>query len=330
MNNLNNSNIKLAVSLYSFSSEYINGVLDLDGILKKAKEMGYEGIEIVAAQMVPNYPYPTDEWLYSFKELLQKYELSPVCWSAYIDMGIHSDRDLSDEEIIEYTLNDMIYAKKAGFPLVRTQHSISPAIFKKMLPFCEKLDIKLAIEMHHPHHPEVDEWKEYIKICKTEGKGYLGIVPDCGIFQNYPHKLFLDQALEMGFRSNILDRVVALHATDTPLEVVINSENLTADEIVVAKDLYSTFNHPARVEQLKDLIDISFYFHGKFYYAYEGENDRCIPYDEIMNELTWLSYNGYMACEYEGHHFVDCYEVTAEEQLTRYVDMHCRILQSSD
>lgn len=317
--------IKLAVSLYSFSSEYINGELDLEGILKKVKEMGYEGIEIVAAQMVPNYPYPTDEWLYAFKKLLRKYELVPVCWSAYIDMGIRSDRDLSEAELIQYTLNDMIYAKKAGFPLVRTQHSISPAIFTKMLPYCEKLDIKLAIEMHHPHHPEVAEWKEYIKICKTIGRGYLGIVPDCGIFQNHPHKLFLDQAREMGFRPIVLDRVVALHGVDTPLDAVIATEKLTAEEISIAGDLYATFNHPAHVEQLEELMDISFYFHGKFYYAYEGENDKCIPYDKIMNALSRLSYDGYMACEYEGHHFADCYEIPTQEQLTRYVAMQKRL-----
>ena len=38
-----------------------------------------------------------------------------VCWSAYIDMGIRSDRDLTPEEIIQFTRNDMIYAKKAGY-----------------------------------------------------------------------------------------------------------------------------------------------------------------------------------------------------------------------
>ncbi len=48
--------IKLGISLYSFSTEYIHEKLDLEGVLKKAKDMGYEGIEIVAAQMVPEYP----------------------------------------------------------------------------------------------------------------------------------------------------------------------------------------------------------------------------------------------------------------------------------
>jgi len=323
---MNENKIKLAVSLYSFSSEFINGVLDLEGILKKVKEMGYQGIELVAAQMVPNYPYPADEWLEHLKCLLKKYDLTPVCWSAYIDRGLRSDRDLSEEEIIQYTLNDMIYAKKVGFPLVRSQHSISPAIFKRMLPYCQELGVKLTIEMHHPHHPEVPEWKEYIKICKNEGRGWLGIVPDCGIFQNHPHKLFLDQAIELGFRSDVLKKVVELHGVDSPIQKVIEQCGLTEAEIGVTKDMYSTFNHPAYVEQLKDLVDISPYIHGKFYYADEGENDNCIPYDSILKELVRLGFDGYMACEYEGHHFTDCFEIDSAEQLKRYVDMHKRII----
>ena len=127
-----------------------------------------------------------------------KYELEPVCWSAYIDMGIRSDRDLTEEEIIQFTVNDLIYAKKAGFPLVRTQHAISPKIFRQMIPFCKELGVKLTIEMHHPHHPEVPVWKEYFEIMKGEGKGWLGFVPDFSIFQTMPHKLYLDQAISFG------------------------------------------------------------------------------------------------------------------------------------
>jgi sugar phosphate isomerase/epimerase len=317
-----NNKIKLGVSLYSFSSEYINVKLSLEDILARVKSMGYKGIELVAAQMVPDYPNPSEKWLIELKELLDKYELQPVCWSAYIDMGLRSDRDLSESEIIQFTINDMIYAKKAGFPLVRTQYSISPEIMRKMIPYCKSLNMKLAIEMHHPHHPEVPVWKEYIALMKGEGKGWLGMVPDCGIFQNHPHQLYIDQALEMGFREDKLNRVIELHDVDTPIDMVL--EGLNDVEKRITKELYETFNHPATVEQLKDIIDISFYIHGKFYYLEEGKNDACIPYHQILPEIRELGYEGFIACEYEGHHFTD--ELDTAEQLNRYVNMNKRIL----
>lgn len=194
------ANIRLGLTLYSFSSEYINRKMNLDDILREARDMGYKGIEIIPAQMCPDYPYVTDEWIGYLKELLDKYELQPVCWSAYLDMGLATGRDLTEEEIIQFTVNDLIYAKKAGFPIVRSQFSIGPEIFRKMVPFCKKIGVKLTIEMHHPHYPKHELWQEYVRICREEGEGWLGIVPDFGIFINTPHKLWCDQALEMGFR----------------------------------------------------------------------------------------------------------------------------------
>lgn len=320
---MSDNNIKLGVSLYSLSSEYTTEKLDLEGCLAKVKELGYEGIEIVAAQMVPGYPYPTDEWLNEFKSLLKKYELQPVCWSAYIDMGIRSDRDLTEEEIIQFTVNDLIYAKKAGFPLVRTQHAISPKLFKQMIPYCMDFDVKLAIEMHHPHHLHVPVWQEFLEICNKEGNGYLGVVPDFGIFQRTPHKLYIDQAISNGFREEKLNEIIKLHTKEVPLEKVLKGE-LTLVEKAITEELYHKFNHPAAFEDLKELLPHTFYMHGKFYYLEENEDDKCIPYAELLPLIRDMGYKGYIASEYEGHHFTN--KVSSAEQLKRHVAMEKRIL----
>ena len=310
------SDIKLGISLYSFSTEFIHEKLDFEGVLKKAKDMGYQGVEIVAAQMVPDYPYPTDEWLAECKALLAKYELEPVCWSAYIDMGIRSDRDLTEDEIIQFTVNDLIYAKKAGFPLVRTQHAISPKIFRQMIPFCKELGVKLTIEMHHPHHPEVPVWKEYFDIMKNEGKGILGFVPDFSIFQTMPHKLYLDQAVSFGCRPEKLAEIVELHRQKADYSVVANGD-YNEIEKHTAEEMFGKFSAPAKMEQWKDIIDCAFYMHGKFYYLDNDEHDPCIPFEEIVAEIKRLGYKGYIASEYEGHHFDET--IDSEEQLRHFV-----------
>ena len=91
--------IKYAVTLYSLSCEYFTGKYDLEGCLKAVAEMGYKGVEIVAAQMIPEYPNPSKGWMDEFAALLKKYQLEPICYSAYIDMGTRSDRDLNEAEI---------------------------------------------------------------------------------------------------------------------------------------------------------------------------------------------------------------------------------------
>ncbi|MGN1376972.1 MAG: sugar phosphate isomerase/epimerase family protein [Dorea sp.] len=320
-----NKDIRLGVSLYSFSTEYIQEKMDLEGVLKKAHDMGYKGIEIVAAQMVPEYPYPSDEWLYMFRDLLKKYDLEPVCWSAYIDMGIRSDRDLSEEEIIQFTLNDLIYAKKAGFPIVRTQHAISPKVFRKMIPYCKELGVKLTIEMHHPHHPEVPVWKEYFEIMRGEGKGVLGFVPDFSIFQTTPHRLYLEQAVADGCRPEKLEEIVEIHKTTKDMNVV-NNGDFTDFEKFIAEDMFHKFSAPAKIEQIKEIIDCAFYIHGKFYYLDNDDHDPCIPYEEIIEEIKKAGYKGYIASEFEGHHFDDT--VDSEEQLTHFVALNTKLLDA--
>lgn len=319
-----NNDIKLGVSLYSFSTEYIQEKLDLEGVLKKTHDMGYKGVEIVAAQMVPEYPYPSDEWLYMFRDLLKKYDLEPVCWSAYIDMGIRSDRDLSEDEIFQFTLNDLIYAKKAGFPIVRTQHAISPKVFRQMIPYCKELGVKLTIEMHHPHHPEVPVWKEYFEIMRNEGKGVLGFVPDFSIFQTTPHKLYLEQAVNDGCRPEKLEEIVKLHQTTKDLDAVKNGD-FNEQEKFVAEEMFGKFTAPAKISQIKDFIDGAFYIHGKFYYLDNDDHDPCIPYEEIIAEIKKAGYKGYIASEFEGHHFDDI--IDSEKQLRHFVALNTKLLE---
>ncbi|MBO5998737.1 MAG: sugar phosphate isomerase/epimerase [Lachnospiraceae bacterium] len=318
------ANISLGLTLYSFSSEYINRKMNLEDILREARDMGYKGIEIIPAQMCPEYPYVSDAWIEELKALLVKYDLQPVCWSAYLDMGLATGRNLTDEEIIQFTVNDLIYAKKAGFPIVRSQFSIGPDIFRKMVPFCKKIGVKLTIEMHHPHYPKHPLWQEYEKICREEGEGWLGIVPDFGIFINTPHKLWCDQAIEMGFRPEEFGKLVELHKNGVSCEDAAGQLDLNDNEKKIAESLYDEFQTRCDPEEIKDIVDISFYMHGKFYYAEEGQNDHSIPYDAILKAVAETDYNGFIACEYEGHHFTD--EIPAKEQLSRYVAMCRRIL----
>jgi sugar phosphate isomerase/epimerase len=315
--------IKYGVTLYSFSNEYVNGILSFEEILHKVKKMGYTGIELVASQMVPQYPYPSDEWLAWLKKTLDDIGLEPVCWSAYIDMGIRSDRDLTEDEIVQFTVNDLICAKKAGFPTVRTQHAISPKIFRQMIPFCKQLGMKLTIEMHHPHHPEVPVWKEYIEIMRGEGKGVLGFVPDMSIFQDRPHALWIQEALDAGCRKDVLDDMLEKHAQKRPKDEVLSGD-LSETERFYGEQMVDDYDGATKVEQLRDLLDCAFYMHGKFYFINENLEEIAIPYPDILKMVQEAGYDGYIACEYEGHHFDTT--VKAEDQLRRYVSMCDHIL----
>lgn len=72
-------------------------------------------------------------------------------------------------------------------------------------------------------------------------------------------------------------------------------------------------------------MDCVFYVHGKFYYLGEDEVDPCIPYSDILSKFVEYGYQGYIASEFEGHHFYS--DVSCVEQLHRYVSMNKKILE---
>ncbi|MDO5540757.1 MAG: TIM barrel protein [Eubacteriales bacterium] len=308
--------IKIGCTIYSFSYFYDLRLMDLEEILRKTHEMGYEGIEIVAAQMTPEYPNVSDEWIAEFKGLLDKYNLHLVSWSAYVDMGIHKDRDLTDEEIIEHTTRDMIIAKKLGADLVRTQHAIGPKNFRAMLPVCKKLGVKLCVEMHAPHHPRVPVWKELLKImAEPESEGYLGVVPDFSIFQYEPHPQMIDNYIHGGFRKEKLDKVVELNTARKTVEEILAADEFTEYEKTVIEDIVDHYQPQTFLEDLKQLIPLSPYIHGKFHYLDENNHNPSIPYEEIIPEVQKLGFHGYIASEYEG------WDEACIEQLQRYVKL---------
>lgn len=294
--------IKFGISLYSFADSFSDYRLDMEGMLRTAHELGAQGISIVAAQHVPEYPYITDEWLFNFRNLMDKYELEPVCWEGYLDVGMRADRDLTTEEKLEFTRNDIIYAKKAGFKMMKTQHSISPELFKSMLPFCKRMGVQLAIEMHAPHHLHVPVWQEYVKIF-PQSDGYLGCVPDLSIWQHFPHQLHINQALDAGSRKEKIDRILEMMEQGNNLDEVLKLK-LSKVEKQYAEEFYHKFGHPADLADLPVLLNYTTMIHGKFYYIAPNSNyDPCVPFDKIMPMLRRSGYDKYILVEYEGHHY---------------------------
>ena len=64
--------IELCLTLYALSAEYTTGKFSLEDCLAKSHEMGYTCIELVACQMIPEYPHPSTEWIARSQSLLLK------------------------------------------------------------------------------------------------------------------------------------------------------------------------------------------------------------------------------------------------------------------
>lgn len=316
------TDIKLCCSLYSFTEPFLAHEWSVEDCIIKAHELGFEGVELVASQMVPNYPYPTDAWIEWYKETLRKNNLKMVCWSAYVDVGLRSDREQTEEEIYQYAVNDMINAKRCGAEVVRSQFGITANVFRRMLPICKKLGIRLVIELHSPHSPDVPIWQELLAVMREPGneEGWLGVCPDFGIFQNKPHQLAIDNAKAAGLDENLINGVIDGRVTQ---DEIMKMEGMGFPQ----KMSLGMMARPAAAvpADMEKIIDQTRYIHGKFHYIHEDYTCRAIPYDEIMPYVI-NGYKGWINAEYEGHG--EAPVDISEEHLRRYRIMMDRYLKS--
>lgn len=322
------SKLKLGVSLFSYSSEYYLGRFSLDDTLRRAKEAGAQGVEIVASQMMPGFPYPTKAWLHSFRARCEQLELEPFCYSAHLDSGLRSDRWLTDEEKVMSTVNDLRSAYEMGASVVRTQHSISPELLYQVAPWAEKYRVKVGVEIHPPHRFETDVWQRFIRAFRDLDSPYIGVVVDTGIYQEYPYDGWLDVYAQHGVRRETIDALLRLLAQDAGMEkarkyLAENDASAYAEEL--AGELFSLYR-PYREDELADVIQYVTHFHTKFYHMENGE-EKTVPYARILDVVQRSGYEGYLISEYEGHYCYDADRYPAAEQVRMHIEMERRLLQ---
>ncbi len=330
MNHLNHS-----ITLYGFGYKYMRGEYNLEDVLKKAKALGADGFEIVAPQMVEGHPNPGEYWMDSFIDLYKKYELTPVCYSIYIDSGKHKGRFLNEAERLACTINEMEYARRMGFSVVRSQDALLPETMEKLLPYADELGLHLAIELHGPYAPSTPIFEAYAELFERKNSQNLGVVMDFSAFTSGPPATVLDVFPDDLCHKELLHKVRRLFTTtDLPveeLEQMLLSEGGDDVDVLIARNKIFTGlsqnkktgtiyyrTHPD-YEGFRRLLKWSKYMHGKFWHV--DNNLACdeIDYPRFVKIMKEESYKGFIATEYEGSSFSHKY--SDEDQIALHIQM---------
>ena len=319
------SNINLGVSLYSYTKEYAEGTFDFEGCVKQAAEAGAIGYEVVASQMIPSYPYISDEFLNKTIQLKEKYGISPISYGANMDRGMLRDRDLTEDEMLQRAIIDVKSANKLGCKYMREQFLLSPNGLKRLAPYAELYDVKVGIEIHNPETPSTPIIKEYIKAIKESGSSHIGLVPDFGCFAVKPNKPNWDEALKNGAQPELLEMATQLRYNGLSLdEARVKLEEAGANDAVMGAffNMYGfvTFYNEPDLKGLEEIMPYCIYFHGKFHHIDENNQEASIPYPEILEVIHKSGYKGFIMSEYEDH------TGKAIEMTKRHVKMEREIL----
>lgn len=317
------SRTKIGVTLYSFTTEYCKGQMTLEDCIRKAKELGAEGFEIVATQMIPSYPEIDDRWLGEFRSMCSWYDIQPVSYGANCDRGMCAGRNLTGDEMVAMAIHDIRNASKMGCRVVREQYLIGPENFAKLAPYAEAYNVKIGIEIHNPDSPITPMTQSYLKVIKETGSPYLGLIPDFGCFAVRPNKLTWDNAVKGGADVKHLEMVRDMRYDGVSEEDAIakmKELHAAAPVFDFLRDAYGFQQFKKSVDKelqgFQEIIPYCIHMHGKFYYMYPDMTESSMPYDDIMKIVQASDYDGYIVSEYEEYN-----SGRAIEQIGRHLKM---------
>ncbi len=306
------SNIKRAVSLYSYQDEYARGKMTLEDCFAKLDDLGVEGVEIISDQMLPNSPFIADETLKNWKRITEKYKVKPICNDIFINTKLYKNRFLTKKENLELLINEIKNANKLGIKLIRLVSMTPTDIIEEALSYAEKYDVCLALEVHGGMSFNNPWTKAFTDIMFRVNSPYLGLVPDLGIFCRRHPRVSRNYFLSIGLNPELADYIDSVFAEGKCFnrdilgyghEMPPHVKAMIKSGIDFQYCIFAGGYENSDISILDPYMPYVKHIHGKIYEITEEGEEYSIPYGEIIKYLKEKGYNGYIATEYEGNRF---------------------------
>lgn len=307
---------KLGLTLYSASAEFRAGWYDFDGLLDRVADLGIgPGIEIVASQVLPTYPVVSDEFLNTWRAAFDRHGFDASSFGANLDMGRRRDRDMAPDEEFEFSELMFQGAKKLGFPLVRIQ-SAKPELLRRLLPVAERLELKLAYEIHAPMGPNHEAILKVRDTYAELDSPLLGFVADFSSTMHSMSPTLLRAVQRAGLDDEALDTLQRIWATDATMrerqeEFIGYLKGRDFDPGRLGSFAHLAFNMHGHVDprEWADIMPQIMHVHAKFYDIDESGQEPAIDYPEHVRVFVEGGYRGFWSSEWEGHAFAELGEV---------------------
>lgn len=322
-----NYDIKLAVSLYSYQDNYYFKRYDLEGCIAAAAGSGAEGFEVFADNMMPEWPYVSDEFADRFLGLQERYGIKAVCLDHFSDRAMWKNRQLTDEEMFERGVMYLKLAKKLGIPIVKLLHQEHIArvpisgynlttyeIIERLLPIAADMGLMMALEVHTADGVGADYQQKYIELAERTGLHNVGLMADFSTFSYCMTTADIVDHCSRGAQKEILEFLrskqrEAYFAGETfdyesIREAVEKMEPNEATKNAISFAVRHGRGKPPFAQLYKELKEYAsrmVYVHGKFYDIDESGQVDDMDYPKIFECLKEGGYKGYVASEFEGN-----------------------------
>ncbi|KAA9105077.1 sugar phosphate isomerase/epimerase family protein [Microbacterium rhizomatis] len=307
------------VTLYSFTRAFHGREYDLEGLIRKvaADSLG-PGLEIIGFSSFRGFPEVDDRYAGWFRDLVDEVGLVRTSLAVNADIGIHRDRLLNQDELIEYMRRQIAAAAKLGFPVARVQISITPDSMEALAPIAEEYGVRLALEVHadqYASHPRILALRDRFE---KVGSPYLGFTMDWGATVSGFAPSLIEAYRRRGASEELLAKVVDLwnvyYEQGPPVDQTEHGQRFGSFIGLAAQngrpDLGIDFGingtglfGPARVDDWLEIMPWITHVHGKFFGIDENGEEPSVPVRDLIALLVDNGYSGAISSEYEGWHW---------------------------
>lgn len=302
------SKIKTCVSLYSLQNEYMTKQMTLEDIFRFMKDNSVEGVEFLPDQMMHGAPHPSDKTLSEWDRLCAEYQVKPVIADVFLNTNLYKNRELTKKECVDLLIDEIKLAHRLGMKMIRLVSMTPGFVLEPLLPYCEKYDVKMGLEIHAGLSFDKQKTKDYIAEMKRLNSPYIGLVIDTGIFCKRIPRVMENYCKALGTSQEPIDYVNKMFAEGKDGRDVYGPDGEFIPELQEllksgVDHMYAHFadgyeNEPYSV--LDDLMPYIFHVHFKLFEMTE-DGEYSIDYKGILQYLHDHDYDGYVATEYEGN-----------------------------
>ncbi|GAA5026701.1 sugar phosphate isomerase/epimerase family protein [Microbacterium fluvii] len=321
------------VTLYSFTRAFHGREYDLEGLIRKVAAEGYgPGLEVIGFSSLRGFPQIDDAFAGWFRDLVAEVGLVQTSLAINADIGIHRDRLLNQDELIEYMRRQIEAAATLGFPVARVQISLTPDSMEQLVPVAERYGVTLALEVHadqYASHPRIVALRDrYEKV----GSPLLGFTMDWGATVTGFAPSLIEAYRRRGASEELLAAVVALwdefYKAGPPADQADHGQRFGRFIGLAAQHGQPQFGidfgingtglfGPARVDDWLEIMPWIRHVHGKFFGIDEQHEEPSVPVRDLVTLLVDNGYSGAISSEYEGwhwNHWQSPFEIIRDEQ----------------
>lgn len=315
------SRIKTCVALYSLQYEYMNKRMTLEDLFRFLKDNHVDGVEFLPDQMMHGAPHPSEETLAQWDRLCNEYGIKPVIADVFLNTNLYKNRELTKKECVDLLIDEIKLAHRLGMNMIRLVSMTPGYVLEPLLPYCEKYNVKMALEIHAGLSFDKQKTKDYIAEMKRLNSPYIGLVIDTGIFCKRVPRVMENYCKALGTAQAPIDVVNKLFAEGKDGRDVYDKNGDFIPELEAtlktgADRMYAHFadgyeNEPYTV--LDDLMPYIFHVHFKLF-EMTDDGEYSIDYKGLLQYLHDHNYDGYVATEYEGNRWTIPGQPTVEKE----------------